>query len=62
MKPIDLLRFSISSYNTGAGNAIKGYHAPATPIARRRTRTTGATARPLRIVTAWLDKAPIPCC
>ena len=23
MKPIDLLKFSLSSYNTGAGNAIK---------------------------------------
>ena len=60
VKPIDLLKFSLSSYNTGAGNAIKGYRAGDPD----RTTAHGNYGRDvldrLRIVTAWLDGAAIP--
>ena len=57
---IDPLRFSLSSYNTGAGNAIKGYRAGDPD----RTTAHGNYGRDvldrLRIVTARLDGAAIP--
>lgn len=60
VKALDLLKFSLSAYNTGAGNAIKGYRAGDSD----RTTAHGNYGRDvldrLRIVTAWLDGAPTP--
>jgi hypothetical protein len=60
VKPGDLLKFSLSAYNTGAGNAIKGYRAGDSD----RTTANGNYGADVldrhAIVVAWLDGAPLP--
>ena len=60
VKPIDLLKFSLSSYNAGAGNAIKGYRDGDSDRRTAHANYGRDVLVRLRIVTAWLDDAPIP--
>ena len=60
VKPVDLLKFSLSSYNAGAGNAIKGYRDGDSDRRTAHANYGRDVLERLRIVTAWLDDAPIP--
>ena len=60
VKPVDLLKFSLSSYNAGAGNAIKGYVAGDSDRKTAHGNYGADVLERLRVVTAWLDDAPIP--
>jgi hypothetical protein len=56
----DLLKFSLSAYNTGAGNAIKGYRAGDSDRTTANANYGRDVLERLRIVRAWLDGAQVP--
>jgi peptidoglycan hydrolase-like protein with peptidoglycan-binding domain len=60
VKASDLLKFSLSAYNAGAGNAIKGYKAGDSDARTANGNYGKDVLERLRIVLAWLDGGPLP--
>ncbi|MGE5691736.1 MAG: peptidoglycan-binding protein [Pseudomonadota bacterium] len=60
VKAPDQLKFSLSAYNTGAGNAIKGYRLGDSDRTTAHANYGVDVLERLRIVQAWLDGAAVP--
>jgi len=60
VKAPDLLKFSLSAYNAGAGNAIKGYKAGDSDARTAHGNYGADVLERLRIVQAWLGGGPLP--